>query len=238
MQYIGKPLAYWSWAVCILGIDPFDILINHSFLYLHLATMYDFPHEPPSSYSIFAHLNYFAFHQVTPGKERASMAGIGFLDPCKWTLVLLAAVVGFHEIVVRFLKNDKLFCACQVRLFTHIFNSRLVLYAVVYTSMLPSTLLFTLSLLSAPQLEAMAVVIACLHLLCLVATNILVICLWHRLRAKSHVKYLYFIIVFQQLGMLVCFDILSTSGALLISAWSLIVALLLWLAYALGDCSH
>lgn len=39
---VGQPIAYSMWVLCIFGIDPFDILINHGFVYFNLLTLYDF----------------------------------------------------------------------------------------------------------------------------------------------------------------------------------------------------
>lgn len=60
LGYIYKPLAYIVWTLSIVGADPYDILINHTFIFLYLASLHQFKYQPPNNYVISEQLRYFA----------------------------------------------------------------------------------------------------------------------------------------------------------------------------------
>lgn len=61
MSYIYKPVAYTSFVLCVIGIDPYDILINFAFYYLYMATLYDYDSQPANVYYIFSMMKMFVF---------------------------------------------------------------------------------------------------------------------------------------------------------------------------------
>lgn len=61
MEDWAKPLAYVMWGLTILGIDPYDILINNLFIFVYLTTLYEFPYQPSNVYVFFSSLRNFSF---------------------------------------------------------------------------------------------------------------------------------------------------------------------------------
>jgi len=45
----------------VIGIEPYEILINYSTIILYLASLYQFQSQPSNVYGIFAGLKIFAF---------------------------------------------------------------------------------------------------------------------------------------------------------------------------------
>jgi len=90
-------MAYCVWVLSAIGIDPFSAIINHSFIYLYLLSLYDFKNQPPNVYNIFNSLKIFGFDFI--GKDYNSEVlqdGANFLQPSINVLIYFAAVVAFN----------------------------------------------------------------------------------------------------------------------------------------------
>lgn len=155
MSYMYRPVAYTTLILCVIGIDPYDILINSVFYYLYLATLYDYDSQPANVYYVFSMMKTFVFgfeaqprqyYDTLENRELLFDSGDALLPCCYRVLIMLAVVLVFQEIVVRFCKNPR-FPACFSRVFTHIFNSRIALYTCVYTCFEPLLILYVSSLL-------------------------------------------------------------------------------------------
>lgn len=59
--YAYKPLAIVIWVLTMIGPDPYDILINHTLVFMYLASLYQFRFQPSNAYIIFDQLRYFSF---------------------------------------------------------------------------------------------------------------------------------------------------------------------------------
>lgn len=90
-------MAYLTWIIFILGIDPYSMLINHSFIYLYLTSLYEFVSQPSSVYGIFSQLKFFAFDEINiSNTEVLAQDGLKFVEASYKILILLAVSIGFQ----------------------------------------------------------------------------------------------------------------------------------------------
>ena len=151
-----KPLSFILWGLCILGLDPFDVWLNTTFILFYITSLFEKGTQPPQLYyGMFDQLRFMVFDwDLASSGEEFAMANLRIL-------ALVGIMVAWHEIVVRFLlKNKYLFPIAQVQLFTYIFTNRFLSYVGTFIAFESVIVYYSYSVISLqPSTQSLLVVL-------------------------------------------------------------------------------